>query len=174
MGTLTTIHSRCRPATKNANLAPYWLEDHPRGQKFSRPACAFQTEVCSRALAPKQITTPEFTGLANYAYHLDRRQIRAFFYASTVSTSWVSGTCTTRSSGSSQRIPATFRRVVTKGGEGARRGHLHRLQRVFLAFDRQALWRPVPIPRRTRSSSTRRGRSRFRTRPMTPRSPRRP
>jgi len=58
------------------NLAPYWLED-PRGQSFAAGMC-FQTEVCSRALAPKQITTPEFTGLANYAYHLDAGKFGPF------------------------------------------------------------------------------------------------
>src|SRR5712672_4562733 len=58
------------------NLAPYWLED-PRGQSFAASMC-FQTDVCSHALAPKQITTPEFTGLANYAYHLDAGKFAPF------------------------------------------------------------------------------------------------
>src|SRR5882757_8640854 len=40
------------------NLAPYWHED-PRGHSFAASMC-FQTDVCSHALAPKQITTPEF------------------------------------------------------------------------------------------------------------------
>lgn len=51
------------------NLAPYWLEGD-RGTSFARQAC-FQSELCDRGLAPKLITTPEFAGLANYAYHLD-------------------------------------------------------------------------------------------------------
>src|SRR5258706_12367854 len=38
----------------------------------------FQTTVCSQALAPKQITTPEFTGLAKYAYHLDAGKFGPF------------------------------------------------------------------------------------------------
>src|SRR5882762_2634494 len=58
------------------NLAPYWLED-PRGQSFAESMC-FQSASCSRALAPKQITTPEFTGLANYAYHLDAGKFGPF------------------------------------------------------------------------------------------------
>ena len=58
------------------NLAPYWLED-PRGQSFAESMC-FQSAICSRALAPKQITTPEFTGLANYAYHLDAGKFGPF------------------------------------------------------------------------------------------------
>jgi len=58
------------------NLAPYWLEN-PRGQPFASGMC-FQTDICSRGLAPKQITTPEFTGLANYAYHLDAGKFGPF------------------------------------------------------------------------------------------------
>jgi tryptophan 7-halogenase len=58
------------------NLAPYWLEN-PRGQAFAQSMC-FQTHLCSRGLAPKQITTPEFTGLANYAYHLDAGKFAPF------------------------------------------------------------------------------------------------
>jgi len=51
------------------NLAPYWLAG-PRGPSFASSLC-FQTRLCDHSLAPKQITTPEFAGLANYAYHLD-------------------------------------------------------------------------------------------------------
>jgi tryptophan 7-halogenase len=58
------------------NLAPYWLED-PRGENFADGMC-FQTSVCRHGLAPKQITTPEFTGLANYAYHLDAGKFGPF------------------------------------------------------------------------------------------------
>src|SRR5882757_1641814 len=58
------------------NLAPYWLED-PRGQSFAESMC-FQTGPCSHGLAPKLITTPEFTGLANYAYHLDAGKFGPF------------------------------------------------------------------------------------------------
>ena len=58
------------------NLAPYWLEG-PRQPGFA-PSMCFQTQLCSRALAPKQITTPEFAGLANYAYHLDAGKFGPF------------------------------------------------------------------------------------------------
>jgi tryptophan 7-halogenase len=58
------------------NLAPYWLEN-PRGRSFADGMC-FQTDICSRGLAPKQITTPEFTGMANYAYHLDAGKFGPF------------------------------------------------------------------------------------------------
>jgi tryptophan 7-halogenase len=58
------------------NLAPYWLEQ-PDGRSFAASLC-FQAEICRHALAPKQITTPEFTGLANYAYHLDAGKFAPF------------------------------------------------------------------------------------------------
>ena len=51
------------------NVAPYWLED-PQRLNFATSVC-FQTELCASGLAPKQITTPEYAGHANYAYHLD-------------------------------------------------------------------------------------------------------
>jgi hypothetical protein len=38
----------------------------------------FQTDICSHGLAPKHITTPEFAGLANYAYHLDAGKFGPF------------------------------------------------------------------------------------------------
>jgi tryptophan halogenase len=58
------------------NLAPYWLEG-PQHASFAASLC-FQTELCGNALAPKQITTPEFAGLANYAYHLDAGKFGPF------------------------------------------------------------------------------------------------
>ena len=53
----------------DVSVAPYWLEN-PQGQSFAASVC-FQTELCAHGLAPKQITTPEYAGHANYAYHLD-------------------------------------------------------------------------------------------------------
>jgi tryptophan halogenase len=58
------------------NLAPYWLES-PRSASFADSLC-FQTRLCEQSLAPKQITTPEFAGLANYAYHLDAGKFAPF------------------------------------------------------------------------------------------------
>jgi flavin-dependent dehydrogenase len=51
------------------NLAPYWHHD-TRGRSFSSAVC-FQEAVCEHGLAPKLITTPEYAGVANYAYHLN-------------------------------------------------------------------------------------------------------
>jgi tryptophan halogenase len=56
-------------AYEDRNLAAYWVE-RPQNSSFADSLC-FQTQLCENARAPKQITTPEFTGLANYAYHLD-------------------------------------------------------------------------------------------------------
>jgi tryptophan 7-halogenase len=58
------------------NLAPYWLEG-PQLESFAASVC-FQPGLCVRGLAPKQITTPEYAGLANYAYHLDAGKFVTF------------------------------------------------------------------------------------------------
>ena len=58
------------------NLAPYWLEG-PRTASFADSLC-FQTRLCEHALAPKLITTPEYAGVANYAYHLDAGKFAPF------------------------------------------------------------------------------------------------
>jgi tryptophan 7-halogenase len=63
---------------EDRNLAPYWLEN-PQ-DNFAASMC-FQTELCVRGLAPKQIATPEFVGLANYAYHLDAGKFGPFLRA---------------------------------------------------------------------------------------------
>ncbi|MBU2886394.1 tryptophan 7-halogenase [Gilvimarinus agarilyticus] len=51
------------------NLAPHWLTQQ-NGASFSQTVCP-QDVLCENSLAPKLITTPEYQGLANYAYHLD-------------------------------------------------------------------------------------------------------
>jgi tryptophan 7-halogenase len=61
---------------EDRNLAPYWLEG-PRQTSFADSLC-FQTALCEKGLAPKQITTPEFAGLVNYAYHLDAGKFAPF------------------------------------------------------------------------------------------------
>ena len=53
----------------NTNLAPHWLKltDAPQFADAVTP----QTALFADCLAPKQITTPEYAFLVNYAYHLD-------------------------------------------------------------------------------------------------------
>lgn len=51
------------------NLAPYWHRDG-RGRSFSSAVC-YQEAMCEQGLAPKLITSPEYAGVANYAYHLN-------------------------------------------------------------------------------------------------------
>jgi len=51
------------------NLAPYWHRDQ-RGRSFSSAVC-YQEAMCEQGLAPKLITSPEYAGVANYAYHLN-------------------------------------------------------------------------------------------------------
>ncbi|MFS2319254.1 tryptophan halogenase family protein [Maricaulis sp. D1M11] len=60
----------------DGNLAPHWLEE-TQGLSFSA-AVSPQDHVCDRSLAPKQITTPEYAGVLNYAYHLDAGRFADF------------------------------------------------------------------------------------------------
>jgi tryptophan halogenase len=58
------------------NLAPHWLDDEDT-RSFCDTVCP-QGELCDLGLAPKTITTPEYQGVANYAYHLDAGKFAAF------------------------------------------------------------------------------------------------
>jgi len=62
------------------DLAPYWnaqaAADAP-SPSFSDAVC-FQEFLCERDLAPKLITSPEYGGIANYAYHLDAGRFAEF------------------------------------------------------------------------------------------------
>ncbi|MGH6613688.1 tryptophan halogenase family protein [Sphingomonas sp.] len=62
------------------DLAPYWNAEalaDPASASFSDTVC-FQEFLCERQLAPKLITSPEYGGLANYAYHLDAGRFAEF------------------------------------------------------------------------------------------------
>lgn len=62
------------------DLAPYWVkasEAQSHTPSFSNAVC-FQEAVCELGLAPKLITTPEYAGVVNYAYHLDAGRFAAF------------------------------------------------------------------------------------------------
>ena len=50
------------------DLAPYWNANP--AQSFSDAVC-FQEALCEASLAPKLMTSPDYVGVANYAYHLD-------------------------------------------------------------------------------------------------------
>jgi tryptophan halogenase len=62
------------------DLAPFWMKysaEHEDAPSFSDAVC-FQEAVCERGLAPKLITSPEYAGIANYAYHLDAGRFASF------------------------------------------------------------------------------------------------
>ncbi len=62
----------------NINLAPYWQTDSEQSNSsFSNSVC-FQEQLCEQGLAPKLITTAEYVGVANYAYHLDSAKFANF------------------------------------------------------------------------------------------------
>lgn len=51
------------------NLASHWLPY--REQVCFSQAVSFQQAICEQGLAPKQITNPQYSFVANYGYHLD-------------------------------------------------------------------------------------------------------
>ena len=58
------------------NLVPHWVREG-HGRSF----CDFvspQGKLCDEGLAPKVITSAEYRGLANYAYHLDASKFAPF------------------------------------------------------------------------------------------------
>ena len=62
------------------DLAPFWTkfsDEHANAPSFSDAVC-FQEAVCEQGLAPKLITSAEYTGVANYAYHLDAGRFASF------------------------------------------------------------------------------------------------
>lgn len=60
----------------HANLANEWLSDK-NGEAFAHAVSA-QGAVCDQGLSPKSITTPEYEGVLNYAYHLDAGKFSSF------------------------------------------------------------------------------------------------
>ena len=58
------------------NLVPHWLTADD-GSSFCDTVCP-QGKICDDGLAPKTITTPEYDGAANYAYHLDAGKFAPF------------------------------------------------------------------------------------------------
>ncbi len=53
----------------DVNLVPAW-QQMSKSTNFA-VAMSFQSRLCEAGKAPKQITTPEYAAVANYAYHLD-------------------------------------------------------------------------------------------------------
>lgn len=60
----------------NTNLANHWL--HFSEQVPFDRAVTFQAQLCEQGLAPKQITTPEYSFIGNYGYHLDAGKFSEF------------------------------------------------------------------------------------------------
>lgn len=60
----------------DGNLAEYWLAQGA-GLSFSTSVCP-QEAICEAHLAPKQATSPDYAGFANYGYHLDAGAFSSF------------------------------------------------------------------------------------------------
>ncbi|MEP1445161.1 MAG: tryptophan halogenase family protein [Paraglaciecola sp.] len=60
----------------NINLAPHW-PSLAQSSSFSNAVCE-QESLCELMRAPKNISTPEYQGIANYSYHLDAGKFATF------------------------------------------------------------------------------------------------
>jgi tryptophan halogenase len=60
----------------DVNSVPFW-QSHAPSIPFAEAVCA-QVQVCEHGLAPKQVSTPEYAAVANYAYHLDAGKFGQF------------------------------------------------------------------------------------------------
>ncbi len=58
------------PEISRVNLTPYWLLGRPDSCAYA-DAVSIQGRVCDHGLGPKLMTDAEFSGITNYAYHLD-------------------------------------------------------------------------------------------------------
>lgn len=58
-------------AATQINLSAHWLRRADHATTDFAHAVDFQAALCDAGLAPKSISTAEYVGLANYAYHLD-------------------------------------------------------------------------------------------------------
>jgi len=59
------------------DMAAHWLAKQGQVSSFSNEVC-YQEAICEQGLAPKTIRTPEFSDVANYAYHLDSAKFAVF------------------------------------------------------------------------------------------------
>ena len=59
-----------------ANLVAAWLQRHAN-VPFA-DLVSFQPNLCAHGKAPKQVSTPEYAAVANYAYHLDAGKFGLF------------------------------------------------------------------------------------------------
>jgi flavin-dependent dehydrogenase len=63
----------------HTNLADAW-HSQEQLKSFSNTVCS-QEQICEHNKAPKLISTPEYAGIANYAYHLDAGAFSQFLQA---------------------------------------------------------------------------------------------
>lgn len=58
-------------AATQIDLSSHWMRAKNQNSLDFADAVDFQAALCEAGRAPKAITTPEYGGMANYAYHLD-------------------------------------------------------------------------------------------------------
>lgn len=65
------------PHTPQLDLAPFWYQQQSAGRSFA-DSLTIQAGLCDANKAPKKISTAEFQGVADYAYHLDATKFALF------------------------------------------------------------------------------------------------
>ena len=124
------------------NLVAGWLKRHAT-TPFA-DLVSFQPHLCAQGKAPKQITTPEYAAVANYAYHLDAGKFGVFLRDYCVGKLGVQHVLDHMTG-----IEAARERRHRRGGDArsrlARGRSVRRLHRAQFLVVRRALRRAVPV-----------------------------
>ncbi|MEO2266722.1 tryptophan halogenase family protein [Pseudoalteromonas sp. YIC-656] len=59
------------PHVAQSGINAHWLLNNQSMNKHYAQCVSIQHDVCEAGLGPKDLSTPEFQGIVNYAYHLD-------------------------------------------------------------------------------------------------------
>lgn len=59
------------PHLGNNSINAFWLQTKDKSPQHYASCVSIQHDICEANLAPKNILTPEYGGIVNYAYHLD-------------------------------------------------------------------------------------------------------
>ena len=124
------------------NLVAGWLQRH--AEVPFADLVSFQPHLCAHSKAPKQIATPEYAAVANYAYHLDAGKFGLFLRKHCIEK--LGRAPCARSRRRHQLSRQRRHRVDADAGTWRnRRRSVRRLHRHAIAAARPALRRAVPF-----------------------------
>ena len=153
------------------NLVAGWLQRHAN-VPFA-DLVSFQPHLCVQGKAPKQIATPEYAAVANYAYHLDAGKFGVFLRKHCTEQPRRAACARPRGRHRIAR-QRRYRRAADRDHRAAGGRSVRRLHRPAIAAAGPALSACRSCRRSTCCSTTRRWRCRCPTPTRTARSPRRP